>query len=430
MTPPVPFSIVPSRTRSFVRVSCLLIVCSLIAGCERKPTPISETPPPEVTIAQPLEQTFADFAEFTGTTEAVEHVEIQARVTGYLDKINFDEGELVEEGEVLFEIDPRPYQATLDATKAKVLQWEASLKKSQADLARNKELADRGALTPEQLEASIADEGIQSANLEGAKADLRQAELDLTFTKVLSPVAGRVSKSNLTKGNLVSAVNISGIPLTTVVSMDPIHVYFDVDERTILKAQAEHRKQYGGEDKRKLSEVQWPVWIKLANENSFEHQGVLDFVDNQVDSGTGTIRLRAKFDNTNNFLLPGLFVTVKIPLGKERPHVLVPSRAIGTDQGNKFVLVIDENKMAQYRQVTPGLQTDDGMREIEAGLQADEWIVIDGLQRAQPGTTVNPVKQELSAEESESEESPEKSPASEPAPAQETPESKPAEPAK
>ncbi|MCA9039256.1 MAG: efflux RND transporter periplasmic adaptor subunit [Planctomycetaceae bacterium] len=412
-----------SAPHSIIRGMALLLSCTMIVGCERKPTPLSETPPPEVTVAYPVQQEFADFAEFTGRTEAAEQVDVQARVSGYLDKINFEEGEEVEAETVLFEIDPRPYQAALDAADAEVQKTEAALTRAQADLARNKELNERGAVTKDQLESVIADEAVSRANVAAAKAAYRQADLDLKFTKVISPISGRVSKANITKGNLVSAVSITGQPLTTVVSTNPIHVYFDVDERTLLRAQAENRKERGGTDKRKLSEVQWPLWIKLANENSFKHQGVLNFVDNQVNPGTGTIQMRGEFKNEEEVLIPGLFVTVRIPLSKPRPHLLVPSRAIGTDQSNKYVLVVDENNVVQYRLVVLGVQTDDGLREIVTGLEPDDRIIIDGLQRAQPGTTVTINKPDSgtsdSATEGASETSAEEtsSPSAEPAPA-------------
>jgi len=393
----------------------LALTLVLFTGCEKAAPPIAQLPPTEVTIAEPLVRTFPEAAEFTGRTEAVERAEIRARVGGYLEKINFEEGEEVSAGDVLFEIDQREYVAVLNAAKAEQSRFQATLDRANADLSRNKELYDQGAISQQQFDTAKAEADVQKASLEGAVAAVERAQLDLNFTQVASPVDGKIGKKNLTVGNLIAPDQTTSEPLATVVSLDPMYVYFDVDERTLLRAQKETREREGVREgaRPRLSEVEWPVQISLANETDYEHDGYLDFIDNQVDPETGTIRVRGRFDNKTRYLTPGLFVRVRLPMGTPTPHVLVPERAVGTDLKEKYLLVVKEDNLVEYRKVTLGIQTTDGYRVIEEGVEAGEKIIIDGVQRAQPGTKVNPSQIELETKPDTGSEMPElKSPKS------------------
>jgi len=371
------------------------------AGCSQRMPGVAETPPPEVGVAQPVEREFSDFVEFTGLTEAAQHVEMRARVSGYLLSVNFDEGEDVTKDQLLFEIDPRPFEAALDAAQAQIAQWDASLDKATATAARITKLRESEAASPEQLDEAVAEQAVAQANLDGAKAAVRDAELNLGFTKIKAPFDGRVSRAMIKAGNLISPGALDTTPLTTVVSIDPMHVYFDMDERTFLMLQRQGRKdQPEREGKRpKLSEMKWPAFIGLAIEKGFPHEGVLDFVDNRVDPGTGTLKVRAAFDNKDRLLTAGLFVRIRLPTGEPRKRVLVPERAIGTDQGQKYLMVVNDDDTTEYRPVTLGSRTEDGLRTIDEGLQAGERIVVDGIQRVRPGMKVNPQALDAAANE-------------------------------
>lgn len=352
--------------------------------------PVAEVPPPEVGVSQPIEREIADFVEFTGLTEAAEEVDVRARVSGYLMSVNFVEGEDVSKDELLFEIDPRPFEAALDAAKAQVAQWKAALDKATATAARIEKLRESEAASPEQLDEAVAEKAVAQANLDGALAAVRDAELNLDYTKIRAPFDGRVGRALIKAGNLISPGTTSTTPLTRIVSVDPMHVYFDIDERTLLRVQQESRRQRPELKEKKVSEANWPVSIGLAIEKGFPHEGVLDFVDNRVDPSTGTIRVRAKFDNKDRVLTSGLFVRVKLPTGEPHMQLLIPERALGTDQGQKYVIVVDEANHAEYRPVTLGTRTSDGLRIVTEGLQAGETIVVDGIQRVRPGMQVNP----------------------------------------
>lgn len=371
------------------------VLCSVALagwGCTQRVPPVAELPPPEVTVSQPVEREFAEFAEFTGRTEAVEDVAIRARVSGYLESVNFEEGEEVAEGDVLFEIDPRPFQAALDSAKAEVARWEAALVKAQATEKRIRALQQRGASSQEELEQAVAEQQVAKASVEGAKAAQRQAELDLEFTKIEAPLAGRISLANFKKGSLIASGQTEATPLTTIVTIDPMHVYFDVDERTMLRLQKQAREKDpdAARERRRVSEENWPVFLGLPIEKGFPHEGVIDFVDNRVDPDTGTIRARARFDNQTRYLSPGLFVRVRVPISEPRKRLLVPERAIGTDQGQRYVMVVTGEDVAEHRNVTLGARTPDGLRTVEEGLSAGEWVIVDGIQRARPGVTVKP----------------------------------------
>jgi RND family efflux transporter MFP subunit len=364
-------------------------------GCTREPPHVASVPPPAVSVAPPLEREVTDYDEYTGRMAAVEEVEVRARVRGYIVKVNFTEGAEVKQGDMLFEIDPRPFQAELDAAKGQVAQWEAKLTRAEADVARNERLLPKGAASQKDLDTAIADRGEARAAIQSARAQVERAALDLEFTRVTAPISGRVGRAFVTKGNLVNAGGGESTLLTTIVSLDPIYVYFDIDERALLQYQQEARERASGSDRpANVREAKIPVQLGLANEAGFPYEGVIDFADNRVDPQTGTIRVRGAFANANRVFTPGLFARVRVPVGDKYQALLVPERAIGTDQGQKYVLAVNDKNVVEYRAVKLG-RLHDGLRVIQEGLKPSELVIVNGIQRARPSLTVNPQRTEV-----------------------------------
>ncbi len=356
-----------------------------VTGCTRAPAQPPTMPPPTVTVSYPLERELADFAEFTGQTAAVKSVDVRARVWGYLQSVNFTEGALVKKGDLLFQIDPRPYQALVNQAKSKVVQDEAQLKHNGALYDRIEKLRARGAATQEDLDKALADRDSIKATLMADQADLEAKQLDLNFTRIDAPISGRVSRFEVTEGNVVQSGQNGGTLLTTLVSVDPMFVYFDVDERTFLQVQ---RQVQTGQLKN-VQETAFPISVGLADEPDFPREGSVNFLDNKVDPGTGTIRMRANIANHDGMLTPGLFVRCHLPLGSPRHTILVSEQAMGSDQGQKFVYVVDDKNEVSYRPVKVG-RLYAGMRVIEDGLSKTDKVVVVGLQRVQPGIKVDP----------------------------------------
>jgi len=342
-----------------------------MAGCGKAATRNQAPPPPAVTVA-PVEQTdLVEWTEFTGRTEPVESVEIRPRTSGYIQEVRFQSGQLVKKGDVLFVIDPRWNQATVD-------QRQAENEQAKGEAGRTDMLLKNNAISAEEAEA-------RRARYAGTKAALESAQLDLEYTQVRSPIDGRVSRALLTEGNYVSGLAGSATLLTTVVSVDPVYVYASVDEDTLLKFnRLVDAKKLGSTDGGKI-----PVDLELADETDFPHHGSIESFDNQLDPNTGSILLRAVFTNDDGRIVPGLFARIRIPLSEKHPVVLVDERAIGTDQANKFVLTLTATNTVAYQSVTLG-PTIDGKRIIRTGLAPGEEIVVNGLQRVRPGMAVSP----------------------------------------
>jgi len=348
---------------------------------------MTSVPPPTVTTSQPVERAVIDYDEYTGRTAAVEEVEVRARVSGYLNKVNFKEGSEVHKGDLLFVIDPRPFQTVLDAAMGQVAQWDAKRARAEADVARTQRLLPRGAASQKDLDTAMADLNEARAAIQSGQAAVNRAILDLEFTKVTAPISGRISRTFITEGNLVNA---DATVLTTIVSLQPMYAYFDVDERSMLRYQ-----QLARASNQTKARGRAPVSLTLANETIEPQQGVLDFVDNRVDPTTGTIRTRGVFHNTNRLLTPGLFVRVRIPGSDTYQALLVSDRAISTDQGQKHVWVVNEQNVVEYRQVSVGALQNDGLRVVNTGVKSGEWIVVNGLQRVRPGVTVAPQRGDM-----------------------------------
>jgi RND family efflux transporter MFP subunit len=343
--------------------------------------------PPAVTVATPVVKDVTEYDEYTGRFEAVDFVEVRARVSGYLDQVAFMDGALVKKGDLLVVIDKRPYQAAVDQAEATVQSAQARVAFAQGDLERGQSLSRGGNISEQLLEQRRQTFEGAKADVMGAQAAARTARLNLGFTEIRAPISGRISRKFVSEGNLVGA---DMTLLTTIVSLDPIHFYFDVDERSFLAYQ--RVLQIGAvadPGKQKL-----PIVVALTDEREPIHKGVLDFVDNRVDQATGTMRARASIQNKDLLITPGLFGTIRIPGSPLHQGVLVPDEAIATDQDRRFVWVVGEDQTVSARVVRPGPRID-GYRLIRQGLKGDETIVIAGLQRVRAGAKIAPQRKEL-----------------------------------
>jgi RND family efflux transporter MFP subunit len=377
-----------------IGVGCALVMAGVLSGCggEGKGPPAAAAPP-EVTVSQVVSRQITDYAEFTGRMDAAETVDVRARVSGYLTDVDFTDGQDVKRGEVLFQIDPRPFEASLQNVEGQKAQWEAKLARAKADVERYEKLVPTGAATPQDLDKATADMGEATAAIQSADATIKQANLDLEFAKITAPISGQISRALITKGNLVRGDNEL---LTTIVSLDPMYVYFNVSERDLLRLQQEARSSRPpGATQPNIKSQQIPVYLGLASEEDYPHEGVIDFADNRVNPGTGTIRVRGTFDNAKRIFKPGLFARVRVPTSEPYQALLVAERAIGIDQGMKYVLVMDDKNVVKRQFVELGALQDDGLRVIKAGLQPGEWIVVNGMQRARPGKPVTPQRAEM-----------------------------------
>lgn len=358
--------------------------CLSLTGCAQAPSQAPPETPTPVTVSFPVEREITDYADFTARTAAVDSVELRARVSGYLDKVNFKAGSLVQKGDVLFEIDPRTYQAALEHARGNLGTVEARVERLKADFARAQQMIAKGAIGREEYDKIVGDRGEALASRTAAKAAVERAELDLGFTKVTAPVSGRVSRHYVTVGNLVSAGDQGGgTLLTTIVSVDPIYAYFDVDEPTVQRV-----VQLISEGKAKArDDIDIPVWLGLGAEDRFQHRGTINFIDNQVNPRTGTMRVRGVFSNKDETLFPGYFARVRVPIGLPHKTLLIAERALDTDQGQKVVYVVDKDNRVSSRPVRLGA-LHDGQREITEGLKPGERVIVTGLQQVRPGMTV------------------------------------------
>lgn len=367
-------------------IGLFLFACT---SCTKKTAEVAPAAPPAIPVSKPVTREVTDYIDFTGRTEAQESVNIVPRVTGYLVSAPFKEGAEVKTGDLLFEIDPRPYQAQYDQAEGQVLLAEARVKEATADNLRAKALAKTpGAISQQDLDRYQAAEEEAIAAVQAAKASLEIYKLNLGFCRVTSPIDGQVSRYYLNVGNLV---NQDQTQLTTVVSMDPMYVYFDVDESTLIRV----RKAINDGTITRYQQGEIPVFISLEGEDNFPHQGTINFINNRVNSGTGSITVRGVVQNAKpekgiRLLTPGMFVRVRLPIGKPHDALLVIDRAIGSDQGLKFVYVIDGENHAQQRRIETGPLQEDGLRVITSGLKPDDWVAVGGIQQIRPRMQVTP----------------------------------------
>jgi multidrug efflux system membrane fusion protein len=339
----------------------------------------SAPPAATVDVAQVVSRQVIDWQSYSGRLEAVDRVEIRPLVSGTLTAVHFRDGNLVNKGDVLFTIDPRPYAAEVARTQAQLAGAEARAAYTASDLARGQRLLSDNAIARRDFEEKQNTSREAAANLLMAKAALQSAQLNLEHARIIAPVSGRISRAEVTAGNVVTA-GVAAPPLTTLVSVSRLYASFDVDELNFLKYVNPARTS---------SRAQVPVYLGLANEDGYPRQGKVSSVDNRVDTSSGTVRVRAVFENPDGILLPGLYARIRLGSGQARDALLIDEKAIGTDQDKRFVLVVDAANRAIYREVRVGANQD-GLRVISSGLKAGERIVVNGLQRVRPGDTVNP----------------------------------------
>jgi RND family efflux transporter MFP subunit len=376
------------QDRKYARaIPCLVAsLCLLFGGCNRQAPAAAEAPVPKVTVTAVVSQETIDADEYTGQTEASETVEVRARVFGYLKSVEFKDGDYVTEGQTLFTIEPDEYQAIHEQSLSRIDLNAANLALAKAKHARNAKLVTTGAVTREEYEESLASVQSAEATITAAKADANRTSVDLKYTVLKAPISGRIDRNLVSKGNLLTGGQLSGTLLTKIVAEQPMHVYFDVDERSLLRYMRQRdssREQAPGS----LRSLGIPCLLQLADENDFSHEGQLDFASAEVDRTTGTARIRGVFPNDDRSLVSGLFVRVKIPVSQPYQALLVPERALATDQSIKFVFVVGSDGIAKRRTVELGGQRGD-MRIITAGIEEGERVIVKGLQRVRPDQKV------------------------------------------
>ncbi|MBB6342850.1 multidrug efflux system membrane fusion protein [Pseudomonas fluvialis] len=363
-----------------LRYPLALAAALVLSACGKAPDSAAQHPAAKVSVAEVIEQPINEWDEFTGRLEAPESVQVRPRVSGYIDRVAFHEGSLVKKGDLLFQIDPRPFEAEVKRLQAQVQQARASQTRATNEARRGERLRQSNAISAELADARASTALEAQAAVAAAQAELDNARLNLSFTRITAPIDGRVSRAEITEGNLVGAGQSL---LTTLVSTDKVYAYFDADERVFLKY-VELARQAGVQT-RDAS----PVYLGLSSEDGNPHLGQLDFLDNQVNPKTGTIRGRAVFDNRDGQFTPGLYARLKLVGSSTYPAALIKDEAVGTDLGKKFVLVLAKDNTVQYRAIELGPKVE-GLRIVRNGLAKGEQIVVNGLQRAMPGAAVDP----------------------------------------
>lgn len=372
---------------TITRTAMLAGALAILTACASEDTAPPMHTAPTVSVAPVIHQQLTEWDEFTGRLQAPESVELRPRVSGYIVKVAFEEGSLVKTGEPLFQIDDRPFKAEVARLQAELESARSQQRLAESEYNRVKRLSVKKAVSEDTLDNRLAQMQQAEATVHSVTAALQLAKLNLEYTSVTAPIDGRVSNASVTQGNYVSAGQSL---LTSIVSTDKVYAYFDADEQTYLKY-ARLAREGSRPSARDASQ---PVFMALANDNGYPHEGVIDFVDNRVDPRTGTIRGRAVFDNRDNLFIPGLFARIKLVGSASYQGILVDDKAIGTDLNSKFVLVVDEANVAQYRSVELGEKVA-GLRIIKSGLQPNDMIVVNGLQRVRPGSPVTPEMVEM-----------------------------------
>jgi RND family efflux transporter MFP subunit len=364
----------------------LCALATLVASCGEGPKQ-GGPPPPAVTIAKPAKRTVTDFDEYVGRFAAINSVEVRARVSGYLEGVHFKDGQIVKQGDLLFTIDKRPFQNTLEQARANLAQAKSNLTFTEADYTRGQQLVRDKTITDQTFEQRSQAYRNAQASVSNNEAAVRQAELDIEFTELRAPVNGRIGDRRVSPGNLVTGGTAGNTTLlATIVSTDPIYFEFTFDEASFLRY--ERMSKTGNDIASRSAGVQ--VALKLIDEQDFAHNGDMDFVDNAIDRSTGTIRGRAVFANPNNIFTPGMFARVRVPGSPSYEALLVPDAAIGTEQARKFVLTVNADNTVVPKYVTLGQTTADNLRVIKNGLSPDDRVIVNGLLRARPGQKVTP----------------------------------------
>ena len=375
-----------SLSRKQLTLSAVIIAVFATGGsfilfqenADAKATSTANTPPAAtVDVANVVSQTITDWQEYSGRLEAIDQVDVRPQVSGKLIAVHFKDGSLVNKGDLLFTIDPRPFEAELNRAKAQLASAEAQVTYTSANLDRNQRLIQSNAIAHQELDQAQNEARTANANLQAAKAAVETARLNLEYTRITAPVSGRISRAEVTVGNVVSAGNGAQV-LTSLVSVSRLYASFDVDEQTYLKYISNQRNS-----------AQVPVYLGLANESGFSREGYISSIDNNLNTTSGTIRVRATFDNPKGVMLPGLYARIRLGGGQPRAAILISPTAIGVDQDKRFVVVVDAKNQTAYREVKLGAQQD-GLQIINSGLQVGDRIVVNGLQRIRPGDPVKP----------------------------------------
>ncbi len=375
------------------RTSLVLLAGALLAGCEKPVANLAKEKLPTVKVSQPTSDYVTDFEDFTGRTDAEFTVTVRARVTGYLDKVYFKDGEEVKKDDMLFEIDPRPYQAALSQSESTVAQNEAHLNRLEADFRRAKNLFSRGGIGREEYDKIAGDRAEAEAALGVAKASRDLAKLNVDYTKIKAPISGRLSRRMIDPGNLVKADDTD---MTTIVSLDPMFVYFEIDERTLLGLRRLVRE---GRVQSRDQGATIKVLVGLSDEDGFPREGTVNYSDNKVDPNTGTLQVRGVLPNPKpRVLSPGLFARVRLPVGIARKALLIPEDVLQSDQGNKYVYIVDDKNTVKRRYVKVGSRQErkeglatKALRVIEEGLSPSDRFIVSGLQRIKADEVVTPV---------------------------------------
>jgi RND family efflux transporter MFP subunit len=367
-------------------VAFLLLSLQVLVACSEGQGPPPAPPPPTVTVQHPVRRNIVDHDEYVGRFVAIDYVEVRARVSGYLEGVHFNDGQIVKAGELLFTIDKRPFQNALAQARANLTLARSNLTYAEADLARGKQLVRDKTITEQTFEQRAQAMRNAQASVAANEAAVRQAELDLEFTELKAPVAGRIGDRRVSPGNLVTGGTGGGTTLlATIVSNDPIRFEFTFDEASYLRYErlSKGGKEVTGREGSVLVE------LKLIDETGFVHRGYMDFVDNVIDKATGTIRGRATFSNPNGMFMPGMFARIRVPGSPAYPALLVPDSAIASEQASKYVLVVDKDNTARQTYVTLG-PLFDNLRVIRKGLSPDDRVIVNGLMHARPNSKVTP----------------------------------------
>ncbi len=367
----------------------------LLAGCTQRPVAPPQ-PPPRVTVQPPVQREIVDFNEYNGWTDASKTVEIRSRVRGHIQKVDFTDGQLVKEGDLLFELDPRPFQAEIDTAQGQVEVDQAQLEFALAELEREQELFDKKVSTKAGLQRAIASRKSWEAKAAAAREEVKRRQLDLEYAKITAPISGKISRAQLVAGNLVNAGGTDPV-LTTIVSLNPIYVYFHVDERSLLDYRKRNGERTTRTHEKPLKDSEIPFDFALEADEGFPHRGLLDFADNKIDSETGTIEVRGATENSDARYLPGSRVRVRIPISDPYQALLVPDTAILSDQNQRYLLCLNAENVVTRRNVKLGRLLEDGMRVIlpgttpDEGISLEEWVIVNGLQRARINYPVEPM---------------------------------------
>jgi RND family efflux transporter MFP subunit len=373
-----------------MRGIALFALATLVVSCGERQQQAGAPPPPAVTVAKPIKRAVTDLDEYVGRFTAVNSVEVRARVSGYLDGVHFRDGQIVKQGDLLFTIDKRPFQNTLDQARANLAQAKSNLAFTESDYTRGQQLVRDKTITEQIFEQRAQAYRNAQASVSNNEAAVRQAELDIEFTELRAPVNGRIGDRRVSPGNLVTGGTSGNTTLlATIVSTDPIYFEFTFDEASFLRY--ERTSKTGKDIASRGTGVQ--VALKLIDERDFDHQGHMDFVDNVIDRSTGTIRGRAVFANPNNIFTPGMFARVRVPASPAYEALVVPDAAVGTEQTRKYLLVVDSSDTVRQKYITLGQVAPDGLRVIKDGIAPDDRVVISGLMQARPGMKVRPQEQ-------------------------------------